>query len=304
MKRREPIAVYGALGANLLIAITKFAAAYFSGSSAMISEGVHSLADTGNQLLLLVGVYRSRRPADAMHPFGHGKEMFFWGLIVAMILFALGGGVSVYEGVHHLTHPGELGDPFWSYVVLGAAFVFEGSSWTIAIRETHSRKRPDESRWQAFRRSKDPALYTVVAEDSAALVGLLVAALGVWLTSSLSDPLYDGIASCLIGAILIAVAVVLAYESRGLLIGESAEKDVLEDIREIARRDPAVRRVGDVLTMYLGPNEILLNIDIGFDPALGARELTEAIDRIEGEIRRAHAEIRRIFVEARSIRGG
>lgn len=298
----KPIAVYGAIVANTLIAVIKFIAAAFSGSSAMLSEGVHSLADTGNQLLLLLGIHRSRRPADRKHPFGHGKEIFFWGLIVAIILFALGGGISIYEGIHQWLHPSELGDPTWSYVVLGAAVLFEGASWVIALRETQAARRPDESLWESFRTSKDPAVYTVLAEDTAALLGLAVAAGGIWLSHYLGETIYDAAASLVIGVILIVVAFVLAWESRGLLVGESADDNTLARLGEIIRRNPNVRTLNRLLTMHLGPDEILLTVEVAFAPGLEARELTATIDRLEREIREALPAVRQIFIESSALR--
>lgn len=300
----QPITVYGAMVANFVIAITKFVAATISGSSAMLSEGIHSLVDTGNQLLLLLGIRRAERPPDEAHPFGHGKELYFWGLIVAIILFSLGGGMSIYEGLHELVAPAELASPLWSYVVLGIAALFEGGSWTIAVRETRAQMRPGESFWKAFRTSKDPSVYTVVAEDSAALLGLVVAFLGVWLSHRLADSIYDAVASMMIGIILIVVAVILTIESHGLLIGESADVEVRRDIRRIAEDDPAVRQVRALLTMHLGPNEVLVNMHVAFEPDLTSDELSQAVDRLEREIRTEHGMVRQLFIDADSLRGG
>lgn len=300
---RQPIAVYGAIVANVLIALTKFMAAAFSGSSAMLSEGVHSAADTGNQLLLLLlGVHRSRRPADRHHPFGHGKEIFFWGLIVAIILFALGGGISIYEGVHRWFNPGEMRDPMWSYVVLGVAFLFEGGSWIIAVRETLAAPETDKNLWRSFLASKDPAVYTVLAEDSAALLGLAVAFAGIWLRQHFGNSVYDAGASLVIGAILIVVAFVLAWQSRGLMVGESADERTLNRIRALVRRDPNVCRLDRLLTMYLGPDEILLNMEATFAPGLSTRDLGATVERLEREIRKAYPRIRQIFIESSALR--
>lgn len=301
-RQQKPVALYGALAANLSIAVVKFVAAAVSGSSAMLSEGIHSLVDTGNQLLLWFGLHRSRRPADGAHPFGHGKELYFWGLIVAILLFALGGGMSIYEGIRHLAHPRVLSNPFWNYVVLGAAFVFEGVSLGIALKEAAGELRPGDGFWRAFRESKDPSLYTVVAEDTAALLGLIVAFVGVWLGHWAGDPLYDGFASLVIGAILVVVAGFLTYQSRGLLVGESAHPQILKEIRTLACADPAVSQVHDVLTMHLGPDEILLNMAVGFAPGLSADQVAGAIERLEQRITRALPEVRRIFIEAESLR--
>jgi cation diffusion facilitator family transporter len=290
------------MGANLLIAVTKFVAAGVSGSSAMLSEGIHSVVDTGNQLLLLLGLKRSRKPADATHPFGHGKELYFWSLMVAVALFGVGGGMSAYEGITHLQHPRPLEDPTWNYVVLGFAFLFEGISWVIAIRPLRSKIR-EQGFWKTVHSSKDPSILTVFFEDSAALAGLVVAFLGVFLGHRLGNLYADGIASIVIGAILAAVAVFLVWETRGLLLGESAAPAVVEDVRRLARELPAVADVKRPLTMHLGPDEVLLNLEIEFRPEASASEITGAIDRLEREVRERHPEIQRIFVEARSLQG-
>ncbi len=297
----KPLAVYGAMGANLLIAATKFVAAGFSGSSAMLSEGIHSMVDTGNQLLLLLGMKRSRKPADDDHPFGHGKELYFWSLIVAIVLFGLGGGMSAYEGITHLLHPHPLKDPKWSYVVLGASFVFEGISWIIAARQLLPTFR-EGGLWKGLRSSKDPSIVTVFFEDSAALVGLVVAFLGVFIGHRLGSPLADGVASIVIGVVLAAVAVFLVYESRGLLLGETADPEVVEDIRRLARSLPGVAKVGRPLTMHLGPDEVLLNLEIDFRPNLAPGQISAEVERLEREIREKHPEMRRIFIEAKALR--
>ncbi|MCB0107385.1 MAG: cation transporter [Caldilineaceae bacterium] len=295
-KQERPIAVYGAIGANLLVAITKFVAAFFSGSSSMLSEGIHSVVDTGNQLLLLLGIRRARKPSDKQHPFGYGQELYFWSLIVAILLFGLGGGMSVYEGVTHLTHPSALEDPLWNYVVLGLAFLFEGTSFTIAFRELRAERR-DESIWQAIRNSKDPTTFVVVFEDSAALLGLVTAFIGVFLSHRLSNPRLDGVASLIIGLLLATVAVLLAYESRGLLLGESFDPEKVEEIRQLVEADEQVVRAGRPLTMHLGPEDVLLNLDVQFRTDLSNRELAATVDRLEKTIRQRYAEVKRIFIE-------
>jgi cation diffusion facilitator family transporter len=249
----KPVAVYGAIAANFIIAVTKFVAALLTRSSAMLSEEIHSLVDMGNQLLLLCGIKRSRRPPDEQHPFGHGKELYFWSLIVAMLLFGLGGGMSFYEGVRHLRHPSPLGDPTWNYVVLGIAAIAEGAAWWVALKEL-LRNRGERSLWRAVRESKDPAVYTVLAEDTAAILGLLVAFLGIFLGHRLGNPSYDGAASMVIGVLLAAVAVFLAYESRGLLIGESADAEVVQRVRQIVEAEPAVIRVAAPFTCISAPS--------------------------------------------------
>jgi cation diffusion facilitator family transporter len=219
------LVVYGALAGNLAIAATKFVVAGITGSSAMLSEAIHSTVDTGNSLLLLVGMARSKRAPDVDHPFGYGKELYFWSLIVAVLIFGVGGGISAYEGVLHMLHPEPMQDPTWNYTVLGAAAVFEGLSFSIALHAVLQQKG-DKPLWQALHDSKDPTTFTVVAEDSAALLGLAIAALGVFCSHWLDMPVLDGAASVLIGVLLAAVATLLIHESRGLLIGEGVDREM------------------------------------------------------------------------------
>jgi cation diffusion facilitator family transporter len=296
----KPIAIYGALVANLGIAATKFTAALLTGSSAMLSEGIHSLVDTGNQGLLLLGLKRSRRPADEDHPFGHGKEIYFWSLIVAILLFGLGGGMSVYEGILHVTEPVEVTSPVWNYGVLAFAFVFEGASFLIALGELR-RRNPRAGLLRAIHRSKDPSVFVVVYEDFAALAGLVVAFVGVLLSHLLDLPVLDGVASVVIGLILGAVAVLLAWESKELLLGEAVRPEVVESVRALAAADPDVANLRRPLTMHLSPYEVLLNLDVQFREGISAAEVVRAVDRLEQSIRKAHPEMRRIFIEAENI---
>ena len=295
------IAVYGAIAANLAVAVTKFLAAFGSGSSAMLSEGIHSLVDTGNEALLLLGLRQSRKPADEAHPYGHGRELYFWSLVVAIVIFGVGGGMSFYEGVSHLRRPGRLGDPTWSYVVLGVSFAFEATSWVVALRQFLPRAK-DKSFWRALRKSKDPSLITIVLEDSAALVGLVIAALGVFLGHTLGSHVFDGAASILIGLVLTFVSVFLAYESKGLLIGEAAGRDVVQSIRRAALDDPDAERVRRPLTMHLGPQDVLLNLTVKFRDDLSAAEVAEAVVRMQRTIQERHPEIQRIFIEPEPAR--
>jgi cation diffusion facilitator family transporter len=299
----KPIAVYGAMAANLVIAVAKFVAAGFTGSSSMLSEGIHSLVDTGNQGLLLLGIKRSDRPADARHPFGYGQEIYFWALLVAMLLFSIGGGVSLYEGWVHMRHPEPIRQPVWNYAVLGIAFLAEGASWAVAVREMGRERAPGESWFRTFRRSKDPAIFVVVAEDTAALLGIVVAFVGVWLAVRLEAPWIDGMASMVIGVILIAVAILLVAETRMLVMGESADAEVVRAVRAIAERDPCVQAIPRLLTMQLGPRRVLLNLDVRFRPGLSGDALVEAVDRLEGRIREAHPEMREIFIEIEGLKG-
>lgn len=299
--KSSPLAIYAAIGGNLAIAIMKFAAAVFTGSSAMLSEGIHSLVDTGNGGLLLLGIHRSKEPADAMHPFGHGKELYFWSLIVAVLIFGVGGGISAYEGILHLLHPTALQDPTWSYVVLGLAALFEGIVFWIALRQFQSEKEVNEGFWAAIRSSKDPSTFTVLFEDAAALLGLLVAFLGIFLAHQFQRPWLDGAASVGIGLILATAAGFLVYESKGLLVGEGADPETLASIRALAEADPAVRQVRNPLTMHFGPETILLTVDIEFDHQLSAAEVETAVDRLETAIRKRYPKIRHIYIEAGAI---
>ncbi|WP_437486341.1 cation diffusion facilitator family transporter [Sorangium sp. So ce1014] len=299
MEKESRIAIYGAIGANMAIAAVKFVAAAVTGSSAMVSEGVHSLVDTADGLLLLLGKHRSARPPDAEHPFGHGKELYFWTLIVAIMIFAAGGGVSIYEGILHLLRPRPIEDPTWNYVVLGAAAVFEGTSLAISVHEF--KKKAGQGYLAAMRSSKDPTTFTIVLEDSAALAGLAIAFLGVWLGHSLGNPYLDGAASIGIGLVLAAVAVFLARQSHGLLMGESADRELIASILALAEADRGVSAVGRPMTMHFGPHDVLVVLRIEFDPALTASGVAEAIERIEARVRSQRPDVKHIYIEARSI---
>jgi cation diffusion facilitator family transporter len=301
---QRPITIYSAIIADIGIAIAKFLAASITGSSAMISEGIHSLADTGNQGLMLLGRGLSRKPADQTHPYGYGMEVYFWSLIVAVILFGLGGGLSIYEGISHLRNPPPLEDPTWNYVVLGVAFVLEGTSLSVAMRKQLQEKKEGESFLHAVHMSKNPEVFLVLFEDTAALTGILLAFLGVFLSHQMQNVYFDGAASILIGAVLAVVAVFLAYETRLLLLGEGADEDELRRISDIIRRDEIVVDVKRPLTMYFGPKDVLLNIDINFQRGATVEEVANAVDRIEKSIRAEFPEIHKIFIEAKSIKAG
>lgn len=296
----HPVALYAGITANFLIAIAKFVAGYFSGSSAMISEGVHSLVDTGNQLLLLFGFKRSARLADARHPFGYGKELYFWAVIVAVVLFGIGGGISIFEGISHVRHPTELSDPTWNYIVLGFAFVVEGIAGWIALKQLLA-AAGEKSVWHAVRTSKDPAVFAVLGEDFAALLGVVVAGVGIYLAHAFNDPMIDGFASIAIGIILAAVALFLVYECKGLIVGEAADPAVVASVAALVREDPDVESVEPPLTMHIGANDILLNLALSFRQGLA--DLPQAIDRIEAKIREKHPNISRIFIEAEALKG-
>ena len=292
--------IYAAMAANGAIAITKFFAASVTGSSAMLSEGIHSVVDTGNELLLLLGIKLSKRPPDDSHPFGYGQELYFWTLIVSLFIFAIGGGMSIYEGINHVLEPEPLSDPFWSYAVLGLAVLFEGYSWNVALQEFLATKK-EASFWDAIRASKDPTIFTILFEDTAALIGLFVAFIGVLSGHLLGNVYLDGVASIVIGVILCGVALLLAVESKGLLIGEGADAQTVASIRKIIAEDPAVGKVLRVLTLHFGPEEILLNLEIEFVEDLETEKLEIAVERIEASISAQHPEIQNIFIEAKSI---
>jgi cation diffusion facilitator family transporter len=291
------VAIYGAVAANVAIAVTKFVVAGITGSSAMLSEGIHSAVDTFNGILLLVGLKLSQRPATPEHPFGHGKELYFWSLIVAVLIFGVGGGLSFYEGVHQVRHPQPMQDPMWNYVVLGVAAVFEGSSFVIALRQ-FLKQAGNTPFWEALHRSKDPTTYTVLAEDSAALIGLVVAAVGIALSQRLGKPVLDGAASIIIGLLLAGVAVALIWESRSLLIGEGIRPETARAIRSIALAQPKVRDVGRVLSMYVGPDDVLVTMDLDFDDGTAAADAGTAIAAVERQVRERYPMIKRLFIEA------
>jgi cation diffusion facilitator family transporter len=299
MTNESKVAVIAAIAGNLAIAATKLIAAYFSGSSAMLSEGIHSLVDTGNGALLLVGFKRSQRPPDEIHPFGHGKELYFWPMVVAILIFALGGGMSIYEGVTHLSHPAQHGDPKWNYIVLGLAFIFESISSYFAFKAFRGELRGRHP-IRAIRESKDPNTFTVLFEDSAALLGLIVAFIGIFLGHQLHNPYIDGIASIAIGLILCAVACFLAYETKGLLIGEGVDPATLDSIRAMTGSDPDVDELKKALTMHFGPHSVLVTLDVRFKADLTGEAIANAINRIERQIRERHPEIKYVYIEAKA----
>ena len=289
-----------ALLGNSAIAVIKFIAAFITGSSAMLSEGVHSLVDTGNQILLLYGLKQAKKPADDAFPFGHGKEIYFWSFVVAILIFAVGAGVSIYEGVHHVLHPVSISNPMINYIVLGLAILFEGAAWLFAFKE-FSKVKGNYGYIEAVQRGKDPSMFVVLFEDSAALLGLLIALLGIGLAQVTGNPVFDGLASIVIGLILGGTAAWLAYETKGLLIGERANKDVVDSIRNIASSFEDVERVNELLTMHMGPDFILVNISIRFKRGKLTRELEQLIRQLDVAIKDEHDTVKRIFIEAEDI---
>ncbi len=294
--------VYAALAGNSVIAAIKFAAAAFTGSSAMLSEAVHSVVDTGNQWLLLHGMRRAARPADAEHPFGYGMEIYFWTFVVAILIFAVGAGVAIYEGVTQLLDPHAITAPHVSYAVLAAAMVFEAGAWWIAFREFRKAKGSLDY-LTALRASKDPAIFTVLLEDSAAILGLMVALAGTALSVTLDVPEIDGVASILIGLVLAAVAALLAHESKGLLIGESARREVVDGINRIVAGQAGILAINEARTMHLGPDDVLLNLSLDFADHLSSAQVEAAISTLERTIKAAFPEVTRVFIEAQSLIG-
>ena len=294
------LAVYGAIAANVGIAVMKFVGAAATGSSAMLSEGIHSVVDTGDGLLLLVGMRMSRKKADERHPFGYGKELYFWSLIVAVLIFGVGGGVSVYEGILHVIDPAPLQDATWNYAILGGALLFEGASLAYSVRQ-FMKEKGSERIGRALRHSKDPSLYTVIAEDAAAVLGIFAAAIGLWASHALQRPELDGVASIVIGLLLCAVASLLIVQSRKLLVGVAVDADMAREIRRIAADEGGVIRAAWPLTMHLGPDEVLLALDAEFDPKLPAEAVQQSVNRVERAIRARFPEVKRIYIEARRV---
>jgi cation diffusion facilitator family transporter len=297
MASGSKLVIYAALVGNALISVTKFVAAALTGSSAMLSEGIHSLVDTGNQILLLYGLKRAAKPADEDFPFGHGKEVYFWSFIVAILIFALGGGISIYEGIQHIKHPEPITKPIINYIVLGLAMAFEGAAWYFAFRE-FNRVRGPWSYLEAIQRAKDPTIFVVLFEDSAAMLGLVVAFAGVWLTQVTGVLIIDGIASVLIGLILVGTAIWLAIETKGLLIGESANKAVIRDIRGVLQTREKIEHVNQVLTMHMGPDFILVTISVDFVDRIPSEEVEADIASIKQAIQQKYPQVKQVFIEA------
>jgi len=281
---RANIVLYGALAANLGIGVAKFVAAGISGSSSMLTEGVHSCVDSGNQILLLYGQKRAKRPADREHPFGYGREVYFWSFVVAILIFAVGAGVSIYEGYLHIREPEKLGSATLNYVVLAISALLEGSSWTVAVRE-FGKAKAKGSWWRAIHNSKDPSGFIVLFEDSAALIGLAIAAVGVWASHRFNDPRIDGVASILIGLLLALVASLLARESKGLLIGERAEPELVAQVHSLIDAHPAITAVNHVRTIHTAPDSIFVAISADFVDTLTMGEGETIIADIEAHLR-------------------
>ena len=291
--------IFAALIGNAAIAITKFIAAGITSSSAMFSEGIHSLVDTGNQVLLLFGLRQARKPADKRYPFGHGKEVYFWSFVVAILIFAVGSGLSIFKGLEHIKHPSEITSPLINYLVLGAAILIEGVVFYVALKE-FNKTRGDAGYLEAIRQGKDPGMFVVLLEDAAALLGLMVAMLGIAISQLTGNYVFDGIASVGIGIILAFVAALLAYETKGLLIGESASDEVVNGIREMVVGFTSVERVNEVLTMHMGPDYILVNLSVEFNDEIYTEQMESVIAHIDKNIKQSFVNVKRVFIEAES----
>jgi len=289
-RRSSKRVVYAALLGNILVALTKFAAAALTGSSAMVSEAIHSLVDTGNEILLLYGLRRAARPPDELHPLGHGRELYFWSFIVTLLIFGLGAGVSVYEGISHVVVPVPISNAIVNYVVLGMALIFEGMSWGVAIKEFRTAKGK-RGYFEAVRQSKDPTMFMVLFEDSAALIGVMIALAGIAASETFDRPVLDGAASIAIGILLGVVAIFLAREAKGLLIGEPAALEVVASICAIARAHPGVDRSNGLFTVHLGPDQIVAAIGVDFMDTLSAADVETIVATIEDHVRNVHPEV-------------
>ena len=301
MASSRKVVIYAALLGNSLIAIAKFVAALITSSSAMFSEGIHSVVDTGNQLLLLYGLKKSKKPADERFPFGHGKEVYFWSFIVAILIFAVGAGISIYEGIHRLIEPRPIENILVNYIVLGLAIIFEGVAWLFAFRE-FSRAKGKWGYVEAIQRGKDPSLFVVLFEDSAAILGLLVALIANILSQKTGLYFFDGIASIVIGLILGGTATWLAYETKGLLIGESANMYVVNGIKKLVLSHEKIDHINEVLTMHMGPDFILVNISVDFVNPISGGAIETAVAALDHSIKTEFPNVKRVFVEAEARR--
>lgn len=294
--------VIAALVGNSLIAVSKFAASMYTGSSAMLSESIHSLVDSINQGLMLYGLKQSTKPADEMHPFGYGREIYFWAFVVAMLIFGVGAGVAIYEGIAKLKNPTPVTAPIVNYIVLSAAFIFEAAAWWVAFKEFR-RHKGSGGYFKAVRASKDPTVFTVLFEDSAAMAGIIVAFVGIALAQATGMAWLDGAASILIGMILAAVAGFLSFECKGLLVGESASQQVVDGIRALVDSYAGQASVNELLTMHLGPQDVLVNISLDFADNLSSIDVERLVSELEQRIKADHKDVTRVFIEAQSFAG-
>lgn len=289
--------IFAALAGNAAIAVTKFAASLYTGSSAMMTEALHSLIDTFNQVLLLWGLRQGAKPPSEDFPFGHGKEVYFWSFVVSILIFAVGAGISLYEGIHRIVDPNEVSNVYVNYAVLGAAMIFEGGALTFALRE-FNKARGELGILEAVRRGKDPSMFVVVFEDSAAMAGLVFAFLGVLLGQLTGSPLFDGIASVMIGLVLAATSIFLAYETKGLLIGEAARPDLVASISALTITKPEIDSINECLTMHMGPEYVLVCMSVDFSPDCSADEVEAMVTTLTRAIKESEPEVKRVFIEA------
>lgn len=289
------MAIIAALAGNLLIAVTKGVAAAITGSSAMLSEAVHSFVDSGNEVLLLYGQHRAKKPPDGQHPLGYGREIYFWSFVVALLIFALGAGVSMYEGFVHIRHPEPMQRPIINYAVYGASAVFEGISWWFGWK-AFSGVMGTRGIFDTVKVTKDPTTFMVLFEDSAALIGIVIATIATFLALRFQKPWIDGVGSICIGLVLASVAVLLARESKALLIGERARPELSKAIQEMVRNEPGVVRVEGILTSQLGPDQVIATIGVELDDNLRTPDIEKLIGHLETELRKKHPDLFRVFV--------
>lgn len=293
--------IYAAMIGNGLIAIAKFVGAAITGSAAMLSEGIHSVVDTGNQGLLLYGIARSKRPADEKHPFGYASEIYFWAFIVAILIFSVGAGISIYHGVEKVIHPHPVADPTINYIILILAMIFEGFAWWIAYKE-FSTMRGKKGLFQAVQESKDPTVFTVLFEDTAAMLGLVVALIGIWLSVTFNLPVLDGVASILIGIILAGTAILLALETKSLLIGEAAAPEIVEDIERLIESQKSIIALNEIRTLHRGPNDVLLALSVDYVDTVSAGDVERTNTELEIAIKGRYPVVKRLFIEVQSAK--
>ena len=289
--------IYAALVGNAIIAVAKFVMSAITGSAAMFSEGIHSVVDTGNQVLLLFGLKQAKKPPNEMHPYGHGKEVYFWSFVVAILIFAVGAGLSLFKGIEHILHPTEITKPFLNYLVLGFAIVIEAIVFYVAIKE-FNKSKGEMDYLEAIQRGKDPGLFVVLLEDAAAMLGLIVAMAGIAISQITGNYVFDGIASVLIGLILASIAALLAYETKGLLIGESANSNVVAGIHDVVKQTHGVQKVNEVLTMHMGPEYILVNLSVEFSDHIRTGNMEVLVSQVDQEIKAKFKNVKRVFIEA------
>jgi cation diffusion facilitator family transporter len=305
-KRRSPksssaAAVYAALIGDILVALSKAGAAIWTGSAAMTSEAIHSIVDTTNEILLLYGIHRARQKADTDHPFGHGRELYFWSFVVSLLIFALGAGLSIYEGIYRILYPVPIQSPIVSYVVLALSFLFEGGSWLYSLRQFRQAKG-DLGFFKAFRLSKDPPSFMTLFEDSVALLGILIAAAATFASVALGRPEFDGAGSIAIGLILAATSVFLARESKSLLIGEQAYPSIRNSILSLANAQPSCLRANGLFTVQLGPDQVIAMLSLEFSDAMLAPQIEEAVISLEKKVREENPEIVALFVKPQTAK--